>query len=190
MSANAPQDSALQAAHVELFVLRASVSASQVLKGSSVAFAPAGVPVSTSRAAEILAATPKPLRCNANAGAGGVLFVECVQLSGQEESTFHADYVRVMEEQLASARGPAGSTGFGDTVLLRSAGRPGEDLAVPELTFVRWYREYQLPPSITFGVWSAAPNQRVQATHPILEVHRVDPVDPESLPPELRFPSR
>ena len=187
MSSNPPQDSALLAAHVELFVLRASIPTSATLKGGLVAVAPESVPVSTNRAAEILAGTLKPLRCNAHATAEGVLSVECVHLSAVEERIFHADYVMVMEEQLVSARGSTGSTGLADTILLRSAGRLGEELSVPALTFVRWYREYQLPPSVTFGVWPAAPTQRTEATHPIFEVHRVEPVDPGSLPPEMRF---
>jgi len=170
---------------VELFILRASIPPSATLEGGLVAIGPESVPVTADRAAEILAGTLKPIRCIARAEKD-VLSVNCVQLSGAQDSVFHAAYVKVMEEQFTSARGSTASTGLNDAVLLRSAGRRGEELSVSELTFARWYREYQLPPSITFGIWPAARTQRAERAHPIFEVHRVEPVNPESLPPEFR----
>jgi hypothetical protein len=185
MSARPLQDTALSAAQVELFVLRASIPPSATL-GGLVAIAPETVPVTTDRAAEILAGALKPIRCIARATAKEVLAVECIQLSGAQESIFHTDYMKVMEERFMSARGSTGSTGFSETVLLRSADRPDEELSVSELTFQRWYREYQLPPSIAFGVWPATRTLRTERVHPVFELLRIEPVDPESLPPELR----
>jgi len=186
MSANRPQDNALLAAQVELFVLRASTPPSAPLKNGLIAVAPVTVPVTGERAAEILARMPKPIRCTAHATEMDVLWVECVQLTSAEEGKLHAIYVTVMEEQLLAARGPSKSTGLDNRVVVRSAGRPREELFVPENVFVRWCQDYQLPPSITFGVWPATSARGAERGHPIYEVHRIEPVDPESLPPEVR----
>lgn len=187
MSATPPQDSALSAAQVELFILRASIPPTATLSGGLVAIGPDSVPLAADRAAEILAATRKPIRCVARA-AQDVLSVECVQLSGAHDSAFHTEYVKIMEEQFMSARGSTAFPGLSDMVLLRSAGRRGEELSVPEVTFARWYREYQLPPSITFGIWPAVRTQRAERAQPIFEVHTIEPLDLKSRPPDFRSP--
>ena|SRR2546426_8895580 len=179
-------DSAILAAQVELFVLRASVPLSGARKKDLVAIAPATKPVAADQAAEILARMPKPIRCTADVTEIDVLSVECVQLTSAEEDKLHAIYVTVMEEQLLSARGPSKSAALHNRVVVRSAGRPGEELLVPENVFVRWCHDYQLPPSITFGVWPATSARGAEQGDPIYEVHRIEPVNPESVPPEIR----
>ena len=187
MSVTPPQDSAVSAAQVELFILRASIPPSATLRGGLVAIGPDSVPLAADRAAEILAGTPKPIRCVARA-TKDVLSVECVRLSGAQDSAFHTEYVKIMEEEFMSARGSTAFPGLSDMVLLRSAGRRGEELSVPAVTFARWYREYQLPPSITFGIWPAAQTQRAGRAQPIFDVHTIEPVGLESRPPKFRSP--
>lgn len=184
MSVNAPQDSALLAAQVELFVLRASVPPPAPPKHGPVVLAPEPVPVTGERAAEILARMPKPVGCTARATEGGGLFVECIQVTGADESRMHALYVTLMEERLLSARGQRKAGAPRKRVVLLSGHQPEEELAVPEHAFVRWYQDYQPPPSA--GVASLTEAQGAKATDLVFRVCRFEPAGPESLPPGVR----
>jgi len=134
------------AAHVALIALRAGMPNRELTDGQRYIIDPDTVAVTRDDAVMILAARPKPLRCEAQA-AGGALRIRCrqildpvlldVQTRGAEEG------VELFGEGIHVPGDSADDSGQDALVLVRGY---QERRLVPWKAMERWFRDYRIVP--------------------------------------------
>jgi len=176
-------DAALLAAQLEILVLRASAPADAT--GSRDAFVLAGHSgdLTGRDAAAVIAQLAKPLSCSATGNASGVLEVRCTLIDSAEAKESLQDAVRVFDRGLGPGRVSDSGGGFDTLLLVRSP--DGNELKLSLAVFRRWYHEYLPPPAVAFSDRRPTAEEQRDGIAHVIQVHRVENANPDSLPLEL-----
>jgi len=160
------QEPAFLAARLALLALRSAVDQATPLATDRVQFGAAASPISTDEAAQLLAAKPKPLFCDAGVR-DGTLFVSCRSLSATDASYYPEYEMRRRDDDESG-----GFMGF-----LRDQYGPGdhlvavlgrdESLILPQSVVERWSHEYEMAASYSTddidNQWSQSDPDYVEA---------------------------
>ena|SRR2546425_5569108 len=177
-------ENTLTAAQLELMVLRASLPEADRVGGSLVSIGPSSDAISDNEAAQALARIPKPVICTASVRTDGILSIECKPINSIEERGLHNSVIRGFDEEFRSHR--AGLSDDERVLLVRGL---GERLTLSLAAFKRWYQDYLQPLSVALAGQRTAtePIDGEGEVERVIRILHVDPVDPEDIPPELRF---
>jgi hypothetical protein len=178
-------ENAFTAARLELMVLRASLPEAHRVRNTLVSIAPGSNAITVDQAAQALVRMPKPVTCTASVRTGGMLLIECKPITGMEESGLHNSVVRGLDHEFRSD--PAALSDERRILLVCGV---GERLKLSLAAFRRWYQDYLQPFSValTGDQPTAAEQPDAEEVEHVIRLRHVDPVDPEDIPPELRFP--
>lgn len=182
-SSSALDENTLEAAKLELMVLRASLPRAEGV-GRVVSFVPDTNTMTNEQAAQALVAMEKPVICSASLGAQAILAIKCEVIRSIEDAAMHAAVVRSFDDSFWPD-----SSGLADQNKKLVIQHTNERLNLSLAAFRAWYHSYLPPNSVAFGHSNVGSSTSAGGSHEedVVVLYHVDPIDPRDFPPELRF---